>query len=226
VRDEQGMALKLIGAGFGRTGTLSVKVALEKLGFGPCYHMAEVMHYPEVVAKWAAIARGGEPDWDDIFEGYQSCVDWPACTYWRQIASHFPDAKVLLTVRDSAKWFASAQQTIFSKAHMDLFSAPDADPDLKAMIERLFVTTFNGRGHDREHAIKVFEQHNEEVIRSVPRYRLLCFNAAEGWEPLCRFLSLPVPDEPFPFLNSADQWLDGKPKDGTVPPSLVRAAPK
>jgi hypothetical protein len=218
------MALKLIGAGFGRTGTTSVKAALEKLGFGPCYHMLEVMPHPERVAQWAALARGAEPDWDAIFAGYQSCVDWPACSYWRKIASHFPEAKVLLTVRDSQKWFDSTQGTIFSKEHMDRFLAPGADPDLKAMVERLFVTTFEGRGNEREHAIRVFEQHNEDVIRSLPRYRLLCFNAAEGWAPLCRFLSVPVPDEPFPFLNSGEQW--GMPKDGAVPAAALPAARK
>ena len=220
------MSLKLIGAGFGRTGTMSVKFALEKLGFGPCYHMMEVMPHPPRVAKWAALARGGDPDWDDIFKGYQSCVDWPACDYWRQIASHFPDAKILLTVRDSQKWFDSTQKTIFSKAHMDRFLTEASDPDARAMVERLFVTNFDGRGNDREHAIKVFEKHNEEVIRTVPRYRLLCFNASEGWEPLCRFLSMPVPDEPFPRFNTADEWKDGPPVKEAAPDAVLKATRK
>jgi hypothetical protein len=205
---------------------MSVKFALEKLGFGPCYHMMEVMPHPERVAKWAALARGGEPDWDEIFNGYASCVDWPACDYWRQIAGHFPEAKVVLTVRDSDKWFASTQKTIFSKEHMDRFLPEGGDPDLKAMVERLFVRNFDGRGNDREHAIGVFEKHNEDVIRSLPKYRLLCFNVKEGWEPLCRFLGVPVPDEPFPKLNSSDDWLNGMPKDGAVPDSAIKAARK
>ena len=220
------MSLKLIGAGYGRTGTMSLKFALEKLGYGPCYHMMEVMPNPKVVAKWAAIARGGDPNWDVIFKGYQSCVDWPACDYWRAIAGHFPEAKLLLTVRDSSTWFASTQKSIFSKAHMDRFFGSNADPDAKTMVERLFVKNFDGRGNDREHAIKVFEKHNEDVIRSVPRYRLLCFNVADGWAPLCHFLSLPVPDEPFPHFNKSEQWADGPPAVAAAPEAVLKPTRK
>jgi hypothetical protein len=109
---------------------------------------------------------------------------------------------------------------------MDRFLPEGADPNLKSMVERLFVTTFNGRGNDRAHAIEVFEKHNEDVIRSLPRYRLLCFNVKDGWEPLCRFLSLPAPDEPFPRLNSSDDWLSDMPKDGAASQSVIDAVRK
>ncbi|MBI2995021.1 MAG: sulfotransferase family protein [Gammaproteobacteria bacterium] len=201
------MALKLIGAGFGRTGTASLKFALEWLGFGPCYHMMEVMPNPRNVAYWARIARGEQPDWDRIFEGYASTVDFPACSYWRELAAHFPEAKVILSMRDPDRWFESAQRTIFSKAHLDQFLGDGCDPDLRDMVARLFITTFDGHGRDRDHAIAVYNRHNEEVMRTIPVDRLLAFNPEQGWAPLCAFLGVSMPDEPFPIRNTTEEWI-------------------
>lgn len=212
------MALKVIGAGFGRTGTASLKFALERIGFGPCYHMMEVMPNPDNVAHWAQIARGGKPDWDRIFKGYMATVDWPACGYWRELAAHYPEAKVILSMRDPERWFESTQKTIFSEAHLTQFLTDHSDPDLRDMVGHLFTKTFDGRGRDREHAIAVYRRHNEEVMRTIPRDRLLVFNPAEGWAPLCGFLGVAVPDEPFPKRNTSEEWI-------ARPPSLRDAIP-
>ena len=201
------MALKLIGAGFGRTGTMSLRDALGMIGYGPCYHMSAVMKKPENARFWARLGRGEKVDWDEVFDGYVSTVDWPACTYWRELADYYPDAKVLLTVRDPERWFASTQATIFSKDHRGSFYLDGADPDKRAMVEVLYGGTFHKRQNDHDHAIAVFNAHNEEVKRSIPPERLLVYEVKEGWDPLCRFLGVRVPDEPFPQINSTDDWL-------------------
>ena len=201
------MALKLIGAGFGRTGTMSLKAALEKIGYGPCYHMIEVFGNHKFPGYWARIARGEKPNWDEIFNGFVSTVDWPACTYWRELADHYTDAKVLLTVRDPERWFESTQNTIFSKFHHDSFYAEGADPDQRAMVEVLYDKTFQRRQNDHDHVISVYNAHNEEVKRTIPADRLLVYEVKEGWEPLCNFLGVPVPAEPFPRINTSEDWL-------------------
>jgi len=206
---EVAMVLKVIGAGFGRTGTMSLRDALNELGFGPCYHMSEVIAHPHFAGYWARLARGETVDWDEVFEGYQSTVDWPACTYWRELADHYPDAKVILTVRDPDKWYESTRQTIFSDEHLAMFSGDDVDPDFRDMIDRVYNQTFDGQGHERDYAIAVYITHNDEVMSSIARNRLLVFNPADGWEPLCRFLEVPVPDMPFPRVNTTEDWLAG-----------------
>lgn len=203
------MALKVIGAGFGRTGTMSLRDALNELGFGPCYHMSEVMAHPQFANYWARLARGESVDWDEVFDGYQSTVDWPACTYWRELAAHYPEAKVILTVRDPGQWFESTRNTIFSDEHLAMFSGDDADPDFRDMIDQVYNQTFDGRGHERDYAIAVYITHNDAVMRSIERNRLLVFDPAEGWEPLCRFLEVPVPDKPFPRVNTSQDWQTG-----------------
>ena len=201
------MALELIGAGFGRTGTASMKAALEMIGYGPCYHMIEVFPDPKAPAFWARAARGEAVNWDEIFEGYKATVDWPACTYWRELADHYPDAKVLLTVRDADKWFDSTQATIFNPNHIDLFlQSEDVPADLRELMDRLYTKTFHGRGREREHAKEVFRAHNEAVKESIDPDRLLVYEVGQGWEPLCKFLGAPVPDEPFPHINTSEEW--------------------
>jgi hypothetical protein len=211
---EQARGLKIIGAGFGRTGTLSLKAALEELGFGPCYHMTEVFHHPEHVAYWRAAANGEPVDWHKLFDGYQATVDWPACTFYKELMQAFPDARVLLTVRDPQSWYESASSTIYNVRARDNRSLPTA---LRRTILRLFFPairqmvqvndaliwqgTFDGRFEDRQYAISVFQKHIEEVKRTVPPERLLVYDIKQGWEPLCTFLDVPVPDKPFPRLN-------------------------
>lgn len=192
--------LEIIGAGFGRTGTLSLKQALERLGFGPCHHMLEVTQNPDQLDLWDRVAREGTGDWDAVYRGYRSTVDWPGVRYWREITGHFPQAKVVLTVRDPMRWYESAAESIYRAATRD-----DSDPQMARL--RRFVRQvvwdgdFGGRFDDVEHAIKVFNEHNEAVRREIPAERLLVFEARDGWEPLCAFLGVPVPDEPFPHAN-------------------------
>jgi len=197
------MALQVVGAGFGRTGTLSLKNALEKLGFGACYHMMEVFPRPEHVAMWHRLAFGHPMDWDEIFRGFRATVDWPAARWWREIAAQYPDAKVLLSVRDPEDWYRSMSDTIYQPMKLPV---PDGAPEIvrlqSEMIRKaVLAETFDNRFDDKALAIQVFKRHNQEVRDSIDSARLLEFDVREGWAPLCRFLEVPIPDEPFPRLN-------------------------
>lgn len=197
------MALKVVGAGFGRTGTLSLKTALEKLGFGPCYHMVEVFPRPAHVKMWHRLAFENSIDWDLLFGDFRATVDWPAARWWREIAAHFPDAKVLLSVRDPEAWYKSMIETIYQPMKSP---APDGVSDLirlqNEMVRKSILSeTFDNRFEDKAHALEVFERHTKEVCDAIEPARLLVFDVREGWAPLCRFLEVPVPDEPFPRLN-------------------------
>jgi hypothetical protein len=198
--------IQLIGAGFGRTGTLSLKLALEQLGVAPCYHMTEVFQHPEHVAVWSDATDGRPVDWDALFSGYAASVDWPGCTFWRELADHYRDAKVLLTLRSPASWYASVHETIYQV----LSKPPPPDPTFgawHAMVTKLVAErTFGGRFADRAHAIGVYERHAETVQRALPRERLLVYEVARGWQPLCEFLGLPIPDGAFPRVNSKDEF--------------------
>lgn len=198
------MALKVIGAGLGRTGTMSLKMALERLGFGPCYHMDEIIRDPGAAKGWRLVGEG-QSDWDSIFAGYQSTVDWPAARWWQELASEWEDAKVILSVRrDADTWFESTQRTIFNPATLSA-QMPD---DVQAMIETSIASMFGGRVNDPEICKAVYEAHNEAVIRTIPAERLLVYQAGAGWEPLCAFLGCPVPDEPYPKANNGDEFQD------------------
>ena len=191
------MALEVIGSGLGRTGTKSLQTALNMLGFGPCHHMVEVFTHPETVGLWIE-AGAGRPDWDQIFRDYRSAVDYPTAAYWRQLAEHYPD-EVIHTVRDPEAWFESTQATIFS--------ANRPSPPGKFAE---FFASFGGSGehvHDRVGMIAHFRKHTEEVTATLPPERLLVYEVTEGWEPLCRFLGVPVPDAPFPAENSREAFI-------------------
>ncbi len=201
------MSLEVIGAGFGRTGTLSLKAALERLGFGTCHHMEEVVRSPEQVRYWQSIADGEEADWDAVFEGFRSSCDWPSCTHWEALMRHFPDARIVLTVRDEDRWYDSAAETIHPATFMLPRWLQGLVPPLaranRMIIANVWDGEFDGRFEDREHAIRTYREHNAQVQAGVPPERLLVFRATDGWEPLCRFLDVPVPDEPYPHLNDA-----------------------
>ena len=210
--------MKVIGAGLGRTGTASLKDALEELGFGPCYHMFEVLSNPGHADFWRAAWRGEPADWDGILGPYEATVDWPACSFYEELIERNPDAKVLLSVRDPERWYESTRNTIyklgklsngspFSRLGFALLSrlafgnfktgqAPMAE-------EIIWQGTFNGRFEDKHHAIGVFDRHTEDVRRRVPQERLLVYEVKQGWGPLCEFLGVEVPDKPFPHLNDA-----------------------
>ncbi|MCG5218412.1 sulfotransferase family protein [Streptosporangium sp. KLBMP 9127] len=209
--------MRVIGAGFGRTGTMSLKAALEGLGFAPCYHMADVLSEPRRIYQWLDIAEGRSDDWDAVFEGYGACVDWPASAYWRELAAHYPQAKVVLSVRDPDRWYDSMQATIFKQAkRVDSGAGRLAakvmfrlSGDMEAYTRMTSTIVgqgvFAGETADRAYLTKVFNDHVEAVKQAIPAERLLVFNVKEGWEPLCRFLDVPVPGEPFPRVNdSAD----------------------
>ncbi len=193
------MALSVIGAGFGRTGTESMKLALEALGLGPCHHMKEVLAKPAQIALWRAAARGRMPDWDEAFAGYRSAVDWPAAFFWRELSAYYGGAKILLTVRGAEGWYASMAKTIF---HTLETSTDAASIGMKLIGERVF----GGRYGDRYHAIAVYEKNTAEVQAALGPDRLLTYNLGDGWEPLCRFLEKPVPDIPYPRTNSAEEF--------------------
>ena len=201
------MPLQVIGAGFGRTGTLSLKQALNDLDHGPTYHMDEVVRRPSHVAAWLHYARTGEVRWDDLFARFRSGVDFPVSCAWAELAAHYPDAKVVLTVRDPEAWWTSTATTIYPTRTMFprwlLRAAPVAARWTEMVDLLVWNGLFDGRFEDREHAISVFERHIAEVRATCPPERLLVFDVAEGWEPLCSFLGVAVPDQPFPRLNDA-----------------------
>lgn len=199
------MALKIIGAGFGRTGTSSLKRALELLGFGKCYHMMEVMRNPDCLPLWADVLDG-KPEWDSVFEGYQSSVDWPAAAFYKEQMRHFPDARVILTVRDPESWYRSVSETIYPLSNLMppvwLMWLNRFRRTRRLVFATIWDGTFDGRFEDREHAIRVFNEHIEAVRNEVPPEKLLVFNVREGWAPLCEFLGVAdVPEQPFPHVN-------------------------
>ena len=204
------MTLSVIGAGFGRTGTTSVKAALEHLGFGPCYHMAEVRDHPEHVARWVDAIEGRPVDWDAHLAGYRSTLDWPACSFWAELAVHHPAAKVLLTVRDPDAWYESVMATGY-KIMVRLQELADE----RGEVEPLNLLVHRGQlldvFPDRDRAIDLFLRHNAVVTATVPPERLLVFDVAQGWEPLCEFLGVAVPDAPFPSRNDPREFWRAPP---------------
>jgi Sulfotransferase domain len=194
--------LQVIGAGFGRTGTLSLRDALVHLGFGPCDHMVENHGHLERFAPWAEALRrktAGEPiDWRLLLDGFQAIVDWPGAYFWRELTAAHPRAKVVLTVRDPDRWYDSIQATIFSVLDG---VGPGVSHDI------IYTRTFNGRLNDRAHCQAVFTRHNQAVRETIAPERLLVFDVTEGWEPLCAFLDVPAPaDEPFPHVNDTEAF--------------------
>ena len=203
--DVAGSGLQVIGAGFGRTGTYSLRQALNELGFGPTYHGQDIV-LPHRSNRWARVARGLPVDWNKIFKGFHSAVDFPVCCVWRDLAAQYPEAKIILTVRDPGQWWESAQATLYPALEVLPAYMRRYLPWVRSYIEwqdtLVWDGLFEGRFLDREHAIKVFEHHVEDVKATADPDRLLVFDVAEGWEPLCAFLGVPVPDHPFPRTNS------------------------
>jgi hypothetical protein len=212
------MALKVIGAGYPRTGTASLKAALEQLGFGPCFHMHELFMNPERAALFVA-AADGKPDWEATFDGYQSTTDAPGCTFWRELADYYPDAKVILSIRDANKWFESTQATVMSEVTISRL----AKTPLREFFRKTVYKDFGDRIHDRDFMVAQFQRHREEVEKAIAKQRLLVFDARQGWEPLCAFLGVPVPDTPYPNTNSREEMLANRAirdPDPTQPPDL------
>ena len=201
------MSIRVIGAGFGRTGTLSLKFALEKLGFDKCYHMMEVHLHPGHNQIWRDTAAGKMPDWQALFEGYQASVDWPSCNFWREQLQAFPDAKVILSRRDPQKWYQSVMNTIWLASKSRAESDDPAVRNSAAMaFEVIWDPIFERRMDDEDWVISRYEAHNQAVIDEVPADKLLVYEPGEGWQPLCEFLEVEVPDEPYPKVNSTEDF--------------------
>jgi hypothetical protein len=201
--------LQVIGAGFGRTGTFSMKNALEELGLRPCYHMTELFQKLGASEQWEAIVAGAPADWNKVFVDYQATVDWPACAYYKELMQMYPEAKVLLTVRDPEQWYESVCSTIYIVSREHLSDSPHAQ-----MLNTLvWEGTFDGKFEDKEYAIAVFLRHIEEVKQYVSPEKLLVYDVKEGWEPLCAFLGVEVPTGiPFPRLNDRANFLGNRPR--------------
>ncbi len=194
------MTLKIIGAGMGRTGTASLKVALEALGIGRCYHMSEVLKNPQWTKDWINVAEG-HADWDKIFRGYSATVDNPSCNYWKELARYYPDAKVILTLRDANSWFDSTNETI----HSIEFAGFIKNSPFGEMVQKTIWDVMENRMQDREYMVDFFTKRSAEIMSTVAPERLLVFEIGDGWEPLCEFLGVPVPNFDFPRINSRDE---------------------
>ncbi len=200
------MSLRVVGAGLGRTGTHSLKIALEQLLGGPCYHMVEVIGHPEYAQYWTDALDDKPVDWQEVMEGYVAAVDWPAAAFWRQLADANPDAIVLLSTRASADaWWKSARDTIFEVSQREVGDDP-AFAHMESFPRRLFEKTFTPNWTDEAAAKAAYEAHNAAVRASVPKGRLVDWQGGDGWEPICEALGLPVPDAPFPHVNTTNEF--------------------
>ena len=214
------MSLQIIGAGYGRTGTKSLQLALEQLGYDKCYHMEFLLRNPAGVNHWKDAYAGNKVDWDDLFIGYKAIVDFPGSMYYKELAEHYPEAKVILTVRDPERWYNSVRKTIFA-------FDPGPAIKLKLLLKMPFSATarnlfqviqlndksiwekhFEGKFKDKDYAINNYLSHIEAVKQNIPAERLLVYEVKEGWEPLCKFLDKPTPNTPFPNTNKGENFHD------------------
>lgn len=193
------MSLRLIGAGVGRTGTLSLRTALETLLGGRCYHMFEVREHREHIALWHAAARGESIDWRGLLDDYSAAVDWPASAFWPEIAAAYPEAVILLSSRDAEAWWKSASDTIF-------LAMQGIDNDWKRMIDTMFTRRFTLDIQNKAAAIAAYEAHNRAVREHAPAARLVEWHPGDGWAPICQALGLAIPDLPFPHVNSTEEF--------------------
>jgi hypothetical protein len=204
------MSLRVVGAGLGRTGTHSLKIALEQLLGAPCYHMVEVIGHPEYAAYWLDAFDGKPVDWAKVMDGYAACVDWPAAAMWRELADANPKAIVLLSTRSSADaWWKSASKTIFEISQRAIADASDADSAFAHAADlptAMFSKTFTPNWSDEAEAKRAYEEHNAKVRASVPKERLVDWQPGDGWEPICDKLGIAVPGEPFPHVNTTDEF--------------------
>ena len=203
--------MQVFGAGFGRTGTMSLKIALEKLGMGPCYHMREVVSRPSHIKLWYDISRGEHPNWNRLFSGFNSAVDFPVSLFYKQLINQFPDAKFILTLREFDKWYISTVNTIYK--------VPNILPDwfkmvvypirmfIAMQVNLIWVGLFKNKFSDRESAKLVYYEHIRSVKKTIPADKLLIYHVKEGWGPLCEFLNVDVPEIPFPKVNDTAEML-------------------
>jgi len=214
------MALQVIGTGQGRTGTSSLKLALEQLGFGKCYHMyVLIKETPDEIEYFEKAERGEPVDWDKLFTGYKSAVDFPVIRYYKDIMAKYPQAKIIHTTRDAESWYESMQKTIFwaVKPNLGRILKMSVKMPFSPMTRKqLRVFKFNGKMinhvfgndlNDKAKVIKIFNQWNADVLNFVPKEKLLIYDVKSGWEPLCKFLNVPVPSIPFPKVNTSEEFI-------------------
>jgi Sulfotransferase domain len=209
--------VKLIGAGLPRTATTSQKIALEMLGLGPCYHMVNVLGDLSLVPRWRRVLAG-EVSWPEMFDGFQATVDWPGAYFYQELMQVYPEAKVVLSTREPEGWERSMRQTIWDVLYgdslaRDLCVARERVEPLWRQYNELMREMWDRAGllsavgtHEPVGAAML--SYNQEVQRNVPPDRLLVWSAAEGWEPLCRFLEVPVPEAPFPHVNDSQMFTE------------------
>ena len=201
------MPMTVIGAGVGRTGTYSLKLAINEIGLGPCHHMEEVLHnMPVQVPLWSA-AAAGQAEWSRIYSGYQSAVDWPTACFFRELANEYPEAKFVLTQRDPERWADSFGATIYKL----LAGKDEAPEEMRAWLEMasdVIAKTGFPPGLDRDELVQAFNSHNDAVKEAIPADRLLVFEVKQGWAPLCDFVGVPVPDMDFPRTNHREEFWD------------------
>ncbi len=226
------MSMKVIGAGFPRTGTNSLKRSLEMLGFSKCYHMKELLTNPDQLPLWLALENTGTTDWDKLYDGFQGSVDFPCYPFYKEHLKRYPDAKVILTVRDFDSWYQSVKSTIWTAGpqtpgeKLKMIGRVLTDSRVRKVVgcikfvKRMFwKKQFNDRFLDEAHARKVFDQHIENVKDFVPAEQLLVYNIRDGWGPLCEFLGVPEPTEALPHLNKRENFktmLQGLIKTGKM----------
>ncbi len=213
------MSIQVIGAGLGRTGTASMKRALEALGYVKCYHMEELINDPSRLPYWKTLSKTGSTDFQALFEGYQAAVDNPACLFYKEIFDAYPEAKVVLTVRDPEDWYESTSRTIHAVSPTSISdvlkliyksvtnkNVRKIAPVFKFADDSVWKKQFRGRFKDKAFALDVFQQHIEEVKNTVPTNQLLIYEVKDGWEPLCSFLGKEVPTEDFPYRNTRGEF--------------------
>lgn len=213
------MSLKVIGTGLGRTGTHSLKLAIEQLGVGKCYHMVELFQQPERLKYFKKAERGEKVNWNELFDGYKAAVDYPAARYYKQITEFYPEAKVIHTLRDPEEWYESASATIFwaskpyslriLKLAVHLPFSSEARRRIPVLLynRKLSELEFGRYLRDKEKVLEKYKKHHEEVLRTISSERLLMFDPKNGWEPLCKFLDVPVPSQPYPRSNTREEFL-------------------
>lgn len=200
------MSLKIIGASFGRTASLSLKKALEILGYTNCYHMSEVVTKPEHSELWLR-AWNGEFIWDDIFDGYQAAVDWPVAAFWPQLMEAYPEAKIILSTREPEAWYESAKNTIFKSMDEGINSKNQEIRKRILMAKEIIVDgTFNGKLNDKKHCIKIYNENIARCKKEVDSDRLITFNPKDGWDSLCKQLACPIPNVDYPFINTTKEF--------------------
>lgn len=194
--------VKIIGASMWRTGTVSLKAALERLTNQPCHHMTELIKHPATIPTWSQAVHSGVADWNFLLNGYSACLDWPSMAFWKELSQFYPDAKILLSTRDPEEWWKSIEQTVLQSAP----TRQTARTPWELLVVDLFEKKFVGRKPTKQQALNAYNQHNEEVRRHIAPNRLIEWTFTDGWRPLCDALNLPVPKTDFPHLNTTADY--------------------